>query len=346
MKRIFTAFLCLFAMVGMAQITLPFAFTEGKNEIGSTSGMSEKGLGGDYKRPKDISTKLKFDTTGDWVTLSLPALTQPLLLTYDIKGNPPSVDNCDGVFDVEVKTTGEYTSIKKYANISKKLKSGEQVWIPKSATSIRFIYTKKTIGNIGLGNIHINSFHLTIGESGYTTFYFGYPYKMPTGLTGNTVNVSGMNVMLTPSYSSGSSVPANTPLLISGTQGNHDATILSGTIAPVSATNLLKGTLTEQAITAPSGGKVYVFAKDDTDGLGFYWQNGTDGTTLTNAAGKCYLEVSGGSGVQGFRLDGTLTAIEAAATEKADEQIYDLSGRRVSNAGRGLYIVNGKKVIR
>lgn len=338
MKRIFTAFLCLFAMVGMAQITLPFEYKEGD----FPTGMTGNGLG----RYVDIKTKLKFDKQGDELILSLPSLPQSCVLEYNIKRN--GGENQHNIFDVECSNNGTtYTILKHYTNNFATNLKHESLQIPAATISIRFKYTqRKKRGNVGIGMIKINSLLLIIGESGYTTFYFGYPYKMPTGLTGNTVNVSGMNVMLTPSYSSGSSVPANTPLLISGTQGNHDATILSGTIAPVSATNLLKGTLTEQAITAPSGGKVYVFAKDDTDGLGFYWQNGTTGTTLTNAAGKCYLEVSGGSGVQGFRLDGTLTAIESAATEKGDEQIYDLSGRRVNNAGRGLYIVNGKKVIR
>ena len=69
-------------------------------------------------------------------------------------------------------------------------------------------------------------------------------------------------------------------------------------------------------------------------------------------AGRAYLQVltSSVSGVQSFTnlFDGETTAIDSITT--ADEQtqdnvFYDLSGRRVNNPQRGLYIVNGKKVL-
>ena len=46
-----------------------------------------------------------------------------------------------------------------------------------------------------------------------------------------------------------------------------------------------------------------------------------------------------------FNFDGTTTAIDNAtlSTEKA-QGIYDLSGRRVSKAGKGIYIMGGKKI--
>ena len=47
-----------------------------------------------------------------------------------------------------------------------------------------------------------------------------------------------------------------------------------------------------------------------------------------------------------FEEDGTTTGINALETETPGTQaIYDLSGRRVGKAQKGLYIVNGKKVI-
>ena len=40
------------------------------------------------------------------------------------------------------------------------------------------------------------------------------------------------------------------------------------------------------------------------------------------------------------------TAIESIAAEKdANNVIYDLTGRRVEKARKGLYIINGKKVL-
>jgi hypothetical protein len=44
--------------------------------------------------------------------------------------------------------------------------------------------------------------------------------------------------------------------------------------------------------------------------------------------------------------DGSATAIKGIAAAKADGVIFDLQGRRVSQATKGVYILNGKKVIR
>ena len=47
-------------------------------------------------------------------------------------------------------------------------------------------------------------------------------------------------------------------------------------------------------------------------------------------------------------VDGETTGIDdIKAMRNADKDvIYNLSGQRVSNAGRGIYIVNGKKVLK
>ena len=46
-------------------------------------------------------------------------------------------------------------------------------------------------------------------------------------------------------------------------------------------------------------------------------------------------------------VTGTYTDIREVRTQKADSRsgIYDLQGRRVTNMQRGIYIVNGKKVV-
>lgn len=73
--------------------------------------------------------------------------------------------------------------------------------------------------------------------------------------------------------------------------------------------------------------------------------------TFEVPAHKCYLQLPATSDTQGVRCllfpDGTTTSIEAvdAAAPAADAaEVYDLSGRRVSQATKGLYIVGGRKV--
>lgn len=67
----------------------------------------------------------------------------------------------------------------------------------------------------------------------------------------------------------------------------------------------------------------------------------------TNILGcRAYLPVSGTQPVKGLRFnEGTTTRIESLEAGQTHEiEVYDLSGRRVERAGKGLYIINGKKV--
>ena len=109
--------------------------------------------------------------------------------------------------------------------------------------------------------------------------------------------------------------------------------------------NLLK-----PASLAMSGSdKFYKLAYDNYEaktGLGFYWGE-ENGGVFTVKAGTAYLAVpvSNTASVKGFLLDGTPTAIEGVEAENNTDVIYNLSGQRVQKAQRGLYIVNGKKLM-
>ncbi len=59
-----------------------------------------------------------------------------------------------------------------------------------------------------------------------------------------------------------------------------------------------------------------------------------------------YFNVAGLKNVTDFSLDGVITTgIEGVEAENGVKVIYDLSGRRVQQAQKGLYIINGKKVL-
>ena len=84
--------------------------------------------------------------------------------------------------------------------------------------------------------------------------------------------------------------------------------------------------------------------------MGFYL-GGTDGTSFTNGAHKAYLEVEGASEVRGFELDallggGVTTGIDVVLTKTSAGKCHDLSGREASTARKGLYIIDGKKVVK
>ena len=85
-------------------------------------------------------------------------------------------------------------------------------------------------------------------------------------------------------------------------------------------------------------GSQFVLAKKDGI-VGFYKAEGTI------PAGKAYL--LGGANVKGFGLsfDGE-TGIAETVEATENDAIYDLSGRRVEKATKGIYVVNGKKFVK
>lgn len=102
----------------------------------------------------------------------------------------------------------------------------------------------------------------------------------------------------------------------------------------------------EGGMTGESG-NIYVLNKVN-DKLGFYKLNPTG----TVAYGKGYLQLSGldvkglaiGAGVLDDDTPTGIADIQPDGVDKASA-IYDLSGRRVSKPGKGIYIVNGKKMV-
>ena len=103
--------------------------------------------------------------------------------------------------------------------------------------------------------------------------------------------------------------------------------------------NDLKGT----AEDIEAAGK-YVLAKPEGKPVGFYL---ADKGTIK--AGKAYLENDSNTGplVKAFYFtEEDATGIENVNYNDNQEVIYDLNGRRVSKAQKGIYIINGKKVLK
>ena len=133
-------------------------------------------------------------------------------------------------------------------------------------------------------------------------------------------------------------VPAGKAVILKSTAGSITLTPVDYTTATLDG-NQLVGTTT--AIANP--GNAYVLNKG-TNGVGFYKLSASG----TIGANKAYLTYSG-SGAPSFLnfVEGSATGIEMpkAATTNSDAEVYDLQGRQVANPTKGLYIVNGKKVV-
>ena len=148
----------------------------------------------------------------------------------------------------------------------------------------------------------------------------------------------------------GNQVPANTGVLV---QSNKtDAMYVYIESAPAIEGNLLRASVTEQTTTGADDTKEYKYYmlsyNKDNENLGFYWGE-NDGAAFTSKAGRAYLAVEKTNevaAVKGFSLSDMETGISQVCGSAANNGvIYDLQGRRVERAVRGLYIMNGRKVM-
>ena len=133
-----------------------------------------------------------------------------------------------------------------------------------------------------------------------------------------------------------SAVPANTPVLLKGETGTEYTISIVDAVDRLTATNLLLGSATESTYLAKASAFIL------TGGKFYLNQAGT------MPAGKAYLPASiATSGVHELTIaiGGDATAIKNIKVGTEDNVYYDLQGRRVLYPTKGLYIVNGKKVL-
>ena len=107
--------------------------------------------------------------------------------------------------------------------------------------------------------------------------------------------------------------------------------------------NHFKGTLTAKTFSAADmqAADHYVLSI----GHSFVWVK--DAGTL--AANKCWIELAKAAGASSLSIvpenDGFTGISLTQALSEGEGVCYDLSGRRVAKPAKGLYIVNGKKIV-
>ena len=178
------------------------------------------------------------------------------------------------------------------------------------------------------------SIELTIGEAGYATAYLPFAVELPAeGVTAYTAEFEESWLKL----NAVSSIAAKEPVVLKGTTGTYSFTIAAEDGTPTDG-NVLKGTL--ESIDAT--GK-YVLAQPEGEAVGFYL---ADKGTI--AANKAYLEIADAD-VKGFTFvfGGDATGISETVNANAlTGKWYNVAGQRVNKAQKGIYIVNGKKVVK
>ena len=189
-------------------------------------------------------------------------------------------------------------------------------------------------------NVHLGYARATMAVNAtakYGTFCAPFAVEIPTGVTASKVTSVDANGQLNLTDLS-ATIPANTPVVLFAESGLETVEFFGVAEAGTPKEGLLTGVYAETP--APVGSYVL---QNLSSGVAFY-QVAT-GQQPTVGANRCYLTAPDSDVKALVFPDGTMTSISEiqAADEKA--VIYDLSGRRVSKATKGIYITNGKKFL-
>ena len=170
----------------------------------------------------------------------------------------------------------------------------------------------------------------------YATINLPVAVTIPSGLSAYSATAAGDVLTLTKVVEDGV-LAANQPVILYS-EDNVTSLNIASTAGTAAASNELEGTTAAISVTADQN---YVLGTGSA-GVGFYKYSGT-----TMPGFKAYLPSSATSNVKAFTFsfEDAEDAIRAIESENSGLEIYDISGRRVQKAQKGLYIVNGKKVM-
>ena len=181
-------------------------------------------------------------------------------------------------------------------------------------------------------------FTKTVSAAGYATMVIPFAANLATGVKAyNLTGVSGSTITTTDA----ASIAANKPVLLEAAAGDYEFTATSAAIAATEETSsngLLNGTYV--GTKAAAGASNYVL-QNGAAGLGFFLVTGTDATVKPFRASLN----TGTSAPEFLAFDGNTTGIESVKGTEAKGEFFNLAGQRVAQPTKGLYIVNGKKVV-
>ena len=194
----------------------------------------------------------------------------------------------------------------------------------------------------------IESFTVTIGKGGWSSFNYAFPIAFSTDEVSNVYISTSENtgvVTLAPiaAVDGMISVPSNTPIFVEGTEGKT-CTVDLLTIEPTAVSgNTLRGTTLPQTATLNENQTAYVIATVD-DKTALYKL----GAGVKIPCNKAYYVSSQASTAKLELNFGEVTEISNAVTAQPalkDEILYDLSGHRVVYPTRGIYVTgSGRKI--
>ena len=176
----------------------------------------------------------------------------------------------------------------------------------------------------------------TITSAEYATFVPSDKVSVPSGVKAYIVTATDATTATLSEDDAITVIPANAPVVIKGDEGTYYFPKTTADPSDVAGNKLNTG-----AVTAD--GTQYILA-NGTSGVGFY--KATPETEI--AAGVAYLVSPSGSAPYFiFGIEGGTTGIDSVQGSEftVNGEYYNLAGQRVAQPTKGLYIVNGKKVV-
>ena len=178
---------------------------------------------------------------------------------------------------------------------------------------------------------------VTVTDAGYATYTsdFGLDYS-GLGVKAYQATVSGTDI----TFTKVTEVPAGEGVLLQG-EGTFVVPVKSVTAWDDEDNAFVRGT--GAAVATGDGPYNYILNKVN-DVVGFYKANGK-----TVAKNRAYLQTTTSQARISLNLDDETTGISAALKDNGemtnDKAFFNLNGQRVAQPTRGLYIMNGRKVV-
>jgi len=253
-----------------------------------------------------------------------------------------------GTFDSDDKEEGSFTTNATAAKVTYLYTGGSETDV--------YVYSNNTINIFGIRvDNNLSTVSVPVGTTGWSTYSSSYALDFGNADAGiEAYAVTGFEgTTLTTSKITGT-VAANTGLLVKGTAStSYNVPVVAEGDAATG--NKLIASVSGETVSAGTGDNVNYVLMNNGGTAEFQWI-GTTSATL--GANKAYLQIANGpkptgSGSRGLiidiDIDGVSTGINMVNGEglkvNGSETYYDLQGRRILYPTKGLYIVNGKKVV-
>ncbi len=175
----------------------------------------------------------------------------------------------------------------------------------------------------------------TITTADYSTFVPSIKVAVPDDVKAYTVSATTSE---TATLSPITVIPANTPVILY--KNVDENTVLTFTATNAESDMVGENKLQYSSTNVTANGTQYILAQNESI-VGFY--KASSGSTI--AAGKAYLVSPAGARFLSFDFGGETTGINALYVKREMENVYNLNGQRVAQPTKGLYIMNGKKVV-